>query len=111
VIAKIDPLLAGYFENAGSLLPSAPPEDQTFTPTEIGKMLEPQLSAVKLNKMLEDRGYQENLRTAKGKVHWVPTATGKLHCVVTLDSKANGDPVESVRWKKSIVDELMEVMA
>jgi hypothetical protein len=38
-------------------------------------------------------------------------AIGKPHCVVTLDSKANGDPVESVRWKQSIVDELMEVMA
>jgi hypothetical protein len=27
------------------------------------------------------------------------------------DGKANGDPVESVRWKKSIIDELMEALA
>jgi hypothetical protein len=110
-IAGISPGLAKHLEGIQPLLPSAPPEDQTFTPTEIGKMLEPQLSAVKLNKLLEGRGYQENLRTAKGRVHWVPTGTGKLHCVVTLDSKANGDPVESVRWKKSIIDELMEALA
>jgi hypothetical protein len=110
-VARISPTLAKYLEGAESLLPSAPSEDQTFTPTEIGKMLEPQLSAVKLNKLLEERGYQENLRTAKGKVHWVPTVAGKLHCVVTLDSKANGDPVESVRWKKSIVSELVEAIA
>jgi DNA-damage-inducible protein D len=110
-IAGISPGLAKYLEGAESLLPSAPPEEQTFTPTEIGKMLEPTLSAVKLNKLLEEHGYQENHRTAKGKVHWVPTGTGKPHCVVTLDSKSNGDPVESVRWKQSIVDELMEAMA
>jgi hypothetical protein len=39
------------------------------------------------------------------------SAPGKPHCVVTLDSKANGDPVESVRWKKSIVNELLEAIA
>jgi hypothetical protein len=92
------------------MLPSAPPEDQTFTPTQIGKMLEPSASAQKVNKLLEEHGFQENQPTAKGKVHWVPTEQGKPYCVVTLDSKANGDPVESVRWKKSIVDELLEAM-
>jgi hypothetical protein len=110
VIAKIDPLLAGYLEGTESVLPSAPPEDQTFTPTQIGKMLGSNISAQKVNKLLEEHGYQENQPTAKGKVHWVPTELGKPHCVVTLDSKANGDPVENVRWKKSIVDELLEAM-
>ena len=110
-VVRINPVLAAYIGDTESMLPSAPPEDQTFTPTQIGKMLEPSISPQKVNKLLEEHGFQENQPTAKGKVHWVPTASGKPHCVVTLDSKANGDPVESVRWKKSIVDELLEAIA
>jgi DNA-damage-inducible protein D len=109
--ARISPEMAKLLEGAESMLPSTSPEDQTFTPTQIGKMLEPSISAQKVNKLLEEHGFQENHPTARNKVNWVPTAAGKPHCVVTLDSKANGDPVESVRWKKSIVDELLEAIA
>jgi DNA-damage-inducible protein D len=110
-LAQISPVLAKILEGAESMLPSAPPEDQTFTPTQIGKMLEPSISAQKVNKLLEEHGYQENQPTARNKVHWVPTATGKSHCVVTLESKHDGSPTESVRWKKSIVSELLEAIA
>ena len=36
----------------------APVQEQVFTPTQIGKMLEPKLSGQKVNKVLVDLGYQ-----------------------------------------------------
>lgn len=54
-------------------LPSLTSEEQTYTPTELGEMLEPNLSAIKVNRLLKEAGYQVTYQTAKGKKRWRST--------------------------------------
>lgn len=92
-------------------LPSLIPEEQTYTPTELGKMLELKLSAIRVNKLLEAAGYQESYRTARNLLKWKPTEKADDLAVITLEEKANGKPIESLRWKRSIVEVLLSLVA
>ncbi len=75
-----------------------------FTPTQIGQMYEPTLSAREINKRLEKIGLQIGV----GK-EWVPTEEGKAYCEV-LDTgkrhKTTGAPVKQVKWYTSVIEEL-----
>ncbi|WP_299403059.1 KilA-N domain-containing protein [Acaryochloris sp. IP29b_bin.148] len=92
-------------------LPSLTPEELTYTPTELGKLLEPKLSAIKINKLLEAAGYQERYRTARNILKWKPTDKAGDLAVITLEEKSNGKPIESLRWKRSIVEVLLTLVA
>lgn len=80
-------------------------EEQTLnlTPTEIGKQLNPPLSAVATNKRLESLGYQEKLGSA-----WVPTTAGKPYAVFLDTGKkhSDGTPVTQLKWLSSILTHL-----
>ena len=80
-------------------------EEQTLnlTPTEIGKQLNPPLSAIATNKRLESLGYQEKLGSA-----WVPTEKGKPYAVFLDTGKkhSDGTPVTQLKWLSTILTHL-----
>lgn len=82
-------------------------ENQSFTVTEIGEMLDPTLSAVKVNKLLHGMGYQEKINK-----RWVLTEEGKENggVVIATTKKNLKDNVEQIRWKEEIVDRINEFL-
>lgn len=77
----------------------APQQKQLLTPTEIGKPLG--LSAIKVNKKLEEMGLQ--YKTEAG---WQPTSLGLSHGAVLLDTgkrHSNGTPVRQLKWPCDIL--------
>ncbi len=85
----------------------APVQEQVFTPTQIGKMLEPKLSGQKVNKVLVDLGYQVKegdiwLMTEKAQGLGELFDTGKKH--------NDGVPVKQLKWYQSVVQLVKESM-
>lgn len=80
-------------------------EHQTvnLTPTEMGKQLNPKLSAVAVNKLLESLNYQEKLGSA-----WVPTEKGKPYAVFLDTGKkhSDGTPITQLKWLSTIIPHL-----
>ena len=77
----------------------APEQKQLLTPTEIGRPLG--LSAIKVNKQLEQLGYQ--YKTEAG---WQPTSLGLSNGAVLLDTGKrhnNGTPVRQLKWPCDIL--------
>jgi prophage antirepressor-like protein len=73
----------------------------TYTPTELGKMLNPEVSARMFNKLLMAEGLQ--YKTVDS---YEPTEMGLDHCEV-LDTQrrhSNGAAVKQVKWFKSVLD-------
>ena len=86
----------------------APQQKQLYTPTEIGKSIEPPCSAVKVNKYLEAMGWQ-----IKANDKWEAVNDGVPYAVYLDTGKAHSDgaPVKQLKWKSSIlpvVEQLME---
>ena len=81
---------------------AADPRGRTYTPTELGKMLVDPMSAVKLNKLLEEKGLQVHdisggwspLEDAEGLYEWTDTA--KKH--------SSGAPVKQLKWFVGVLD-------
>ncbi|MGY5392087.1 ORF6N domain-containing protein [Acinetobacter sp. NigerLNRRAM0016] len=85
----------------------APVQEQVFTPTQIGKMLEPKLSGQKVNKVLVDLGCQVKegdiwLMTEKAQGLGELFDTGKKH--------NDGVPVKQLKWYQSVVQLVKESM-
>ncbi len=78
----------------------APVQEQVFTPTQIGEMLEPKLSGQKVNKVLVDLGYQ----TKEGNI-WLMTekAHGFGELFDTGKKHSDGVPVKQLKWYQSVV--------
>lgn len=77
----------------------APQQKQLLNPTEIGKPLG--LSAIKVNKKLEEMGLQ--YKTEAG---WQPTDAGLARGAVLLDTgkrHSNGTPVRQLKWPCDIL--------
>lgn len=77
----------------------APQQKQLLNPTEIGKPLG--LSAIKVNKKLEEMGLQ--YKTEAG---WQPTDLGLKRGAVLLDTgkrHSNGTPVRQLKWPCDIL--------
>jgi hypothetical protein len=77
---------------------------QTYTPTELGKMLFDPISARKLNKLLGDQAFQ--VHDIKGA--WVPTTAARAHCewLDTGKRHSDGTPVKQLKWFTSVLDAL-----
>ncbi|MFE1601582.1 BRO-N domain-containing protein [Methylobacterium sp. ID0610] len=82
----------------------APQQAPLLTPTDLGKELGG-LSAIAVNNLLADRGFQEGRRDAKDRPFWVPTATGKPFAVFLDTGKkhSDGTPVRQLKWSRDIV--------
>jgi len=93
----------GVLENMGATHLLADPRGQVYTPTELGRMLEPQLSAVKMNLELELAGLQK--REFGG---WLPTdnAEGLFEWSDTGKRHGTGAPVKQLRWFKQVLSRI-----
>lgn len=76
---------------------------RTYTPTELGKLCTPPLTAVKFNLLLEGAGLQ-----AKEFDHWLPTdaASGLFEWLDTNKRHSDGTPVKQIRWFKAVLERL-----
>lgn len=80
---------------------TADPRGQTYTPTEIGKLLEPPVSAAKVNRLIETKGLQ--IHDIKGA--WVPTDAARNLCewLDTNKRHTDGTAVKQLKWFASVV--------
>ena len=78
-----------------------------MTATQIGDKLDPRMSAVKLNRVLEEMGLQYRDFSGK-KPAWQLSESGKEHGFVyfaTNDDKWSGD---QIRWQDSVIAEIQD---
>lgn len=85
----------------------ADPKGQVYTPTELGKLLDPPVSAVKFNLMLEAAGLQQ-----KELGSWLPRdeAEGLFEWADTGKKHSLGTPVKQLRWFKDVLGRLPSEM-
>lgn len=78
-------------------------QERWYTPTELGKLHEPPLSAVKFNQLLAANGYQ-----TKETGEWEATDKGKSFSRLfdTGKQNSNGAAVTQLKWSKEILTEL-----
>ena len=81
-----------------------PIEDLPLTPTEVGKLLGG-LSPQMINKTLISLGYQDKVGTT-----YAPTPKGSPLAVLldTEKKSRKGTPIVQLKWKRSIVDHLLQ---
>ena len=74
-----------------------------LTPTEIGKQLNPPISAIATNKKLESLGYQEKLGDS-----WSPTQKGKPYAIFLDTGKkhSDGTPITQLKWFDTLLENL-----
>lgn len=84
----------------------APVQSRLITPTDLGLLIN--LSGIKVNQLLKDKGYQTDRRDSKGKIIWTPTEKGLKFATLLDTGKKHGDgtPVQQIKWCESIVKEL-----
>lgn len=95
-----------------NLSPHMPAENQVsqhYSVTDLAKQTGKNLSAAKLNIILEKLGYQTSLRDSKNRIHYEPTAKATnpiKHFLLTDTGKkhSNGSPVVQLRWYLSILE-------
>lgn len=110
ILSAVSSTYPEHVEIAATAQAALPPVDsieQSYTPTEIGAMLNPKVSAQRVNVLLESAGLQTSYLTARQQKKWKPTALGVMHSVLTIEAKHNGAPVESIRWKVSVSELLI----
>lgn len=78
-------------------------QERWYTPAELGKLLEPSLSAVKFNQLLAANGFQ-----TKGTGEWEATVKGKPFSRLFDTGKKNSDgvAVTQLKWNKEVLIEL-----
>ena len=74
------------------------PNIQYFTPTELGNTMN--LSAMQINKLLEEKQLQKETRDHKNKLKWVVTEAGKEYSRLfdTGKKRSDGTPIQQVKW-------------
>jgi len=77
-------------------------KEQYVTPSILGKDIG--LSAVKINKKLEELGFQTSTRDHKNKLIWIVTDKGKKYCqmIDTHKKHSDGTPVLQIKWSIKI---------
>lgn len=82
----------------------ADPQGQSYTPTDLGKMLDPPLSARKFNALLEDRGLQT--RDIAGNPIPTDSADGMYEWLDTNKRRTDGVPVKQLKWFSAVLHSL-----
>lgn len=77
---------------------------KTYTPTELGNLLDAKISGIKLNKLLAENGLQ--YKDDNG--DWIPTklSDGMFEWVDTAKQHSNGSPIKQLRWFKDILEKI-----
>ena len=78
-------------------------QEQAFTPTQLGELCSPRMSAQLMNLSLQNAGLQHRVGNS-----WVVTEEGKPFARFYYTGKRHGDgtPVIQTKWLKSVLDEL-----
>ena len=78
-------------------------QEQVFTPTQLGALCNPRMSAQLMNLSLQNAGLQHRVGNS-----WVVTEDGKPFARFYDTGKRHGDgtPVIQTKWLKSVLDEL-----
>ena len=78
-------------------------QEQVFTPTQLGTLCNPRMSAQLMNLSLQNAGLQHRVGNS-----WVVTEEGKPFARFYDTGKRHGDgtPVIQTKWSKSVLDEL-----
>ncbi len=90
-------------EAMGQKAMSAPVQEMTFTPTQLGQMMTPPTNPREVNKLLEAAGLQIKIDN-----QWVPTDQGQPLCEILDTGKAHnsGSPVKQVKWYQTVLNRL-----
>jgi len=93
-------------------LESPTDQDPHLTPTDIGKAIGEGISGQKVNKALEEMGYQVSRRNGKKSKVWDATEAGSKYAVIKDTGKkhSDGTPVRQLFWKKPVVEKVMLMM-
>lgn len=80
-------------------------KQQVFTPTQLGELCEPKISARKVNEILAQLGFQEKAGSI-----WVVTPKGKKLCEMLDTGKkhSDGTPVKQVKWYQSVMEDIKQ---
>lgn len=93
-------------EHMGATHLVADQRGRTYTPTELGQMCSPPLSARRFNLRLEAAGLQ-----TRELEHWLPTdaAQGLFEWLDTGKHHHSGTPVKQIKWFKGVLEKLESV--
>lgn len=83
----------------------SPDNEALLIATEIGKKLDPPISAKNVNLHLAAMGFQERVEYRTGKFEWRLTEKGKAYGSYLDTGKvhSNGTPIQQIKWKESII--------
>ena len=106
-IAKAIPELTLTMADAKETLPCLPIPNALLTVSQLCKLIEEetgeQISAIALNKKLQQRGLQ--YRNDCDNPRWLPTDLGKEHGTVVLDTARSRDKtVQVLKWYRTVLD-------
>jgi len=81
----------------------SPNQVQYFTATLLGKKID--ISAMKMNSLMEKVGLQRCERDYKNRIVWNVTSLGKAHSQIVDTGKRHGDgsPVQQIKWAESVL--------
>ena len=83
----------------------SPDNEALLIATEIGKRLDPPVSAKQVNLLLANMKLQEKVEYRAGKFEWRLTEKGKAYGSYLDTGKvhSNGTPIQQIKWKESIL--------
>lgn len=83
----------------------SPDNEALLIATEIGKRLNPPVSAKQVNLLLANMKLQEKVEYRAGKFEWRLTEKGKAYgsYLDTGKTHSNGTPIQQIKWKESIL--------
>jgi len=89
----------------------APDNDVLLTATDIGRLLGA-LSAIRINHLLAENGFQTGERDAKGHAMWLPTEKGIAAGgqMVEVERSNKTGQARQLRWASRIVDVLRDII-
>jgi hypothetical protein len=87
----------------------ADPRGRTYTPTQLGEMLDPKMSPQAINKILYHMGYQ----TKNSLGYWVPTdkSQGLFEFYDVAKTTDSGVPIKQLKWFSAVFDDILAYMA
>ncbi len=109
-IAQLHPQLLPVIESAKTLLP-IPVKAELVRPTALAERLTEttgqKWSAIRVNKMLIEQGFQiKNPDDGKDPAY-LPTEKGKEHCQLVVETaKGHGKTIQSLQWHLSVLEAL-----
>ena len=84
----------------------APVQSRLINASDVGLLIN--LSGIKVNQLLKEKGFQVDHRDSKNRIVWTPTEKGLNFSTLMDTGKKHGDgtPVQQIKWFESIAGEL-----